>query len=132
MKQLIYAAIIGSFAFTSCSSKSGAGSGSQDTPESAAQMVFDAAKSGDYSHLKDLCNESLQPDKDSKMICDVSTGDQELKDKFKGYFAQGKVVGSATIEGETAKVNVKIGNSGEKDETFNMAKKDGKWYLTSF
>src|ERR1700752_3607443 len=90
MKHLIYAAIISIALFTACKGKSGGGGGSsQDTPEAAAQMVFDAAKSGDYSSLKNLCDASLEPDKDSKMICEVTTGDEELKTKFKEYFAKG-------------------------------------------
>jgi hypothetical protein len=129
MKQLLSIALLTALLFTSC--KSGGG-GSQSTPENAAQMIFDAAKSGDYSHLKDLCDESLKPDDDSKMICEVTTGEQKLKDKFKSYFAKGKIVGSATVEGDNAKVKVLIGEEGDKDETFNMAKKDGKWYLVSF
>lgn len=108
------------------------GGGEQSTPEGAAGMVFDAAKSGNFGSLKHLCDASLDPDNDSKKICEVPTGDDELKSRFKEYFAKGKVVGSATIEGDKAKVNVLIGKDGTKEETFNMAKKDGKWYLVSF
>lgn len=129
MKQLFYALVIAAFIFTGCKGKGG---GSQDTPESTAQMIFDAARSGDYSNLKNLCNESMQPDSDSKMICEVTSGDQELRDRFKKYFSKGKVVGSATVDGDKAKVKVMIGEEGDKDEEFNMAKKNGKWYLVSF
>jgi len=130
MKRSMYVAIIAMAILTGCKGKSGGGD--QSTPEGAAGMVFSAAKSGDYGPLKDLCDASLEPDSDSKMICEVPTGDAELKGKFKEYFAMGKVVGSATIEGDKAKVSVLIGKDGTKEETFNMAKKDGKWYLVSF
>ena len=62
----------------------------------------------------------------------LPTGNEELKTKFKEYFGKGTVVGSPVIEGDKAKVSVLLGNDGKKEETFNMAKKDGKWYLVSF
>ena len=130
MKQSIYIAIIAIAMLTGCKGKSG--DGDQGTPEGAASMVFSAAKSGDFGPLKNLCDASLEPDSDSKMICEVPTGNDDLKSKFKEYFAKGKVVGAATVEGDKAKVNVLLGNDGTKEETFNMAKKDGKWYLVSF
>ena len=131
MKQTIYVAIIAIAMLTGCSGKSGSG-GDQSTPEGAAAMVFAAAKSGDFGPLKNLCDAALEPDSDSKMICEVPTGNDELKTKFKEYFASGKVVGTPVIEGNKAKVSVMLGKDGTKEETFNMAKKDGKWYLVSF
>jgi len=130
MKQTFYVAVIAIAMLTGCKGKSGGGD--QSTPEGAANMIFTAAKSGDFGPLKDLCDASLEPDSDSKKICEVPSGDEELKSKFKEYFGQGKVVGSAVIEGDRAKVSVMLGKDGTKEESFNMAKKDGKWYLVSF
>jgi PBP1b-binding outer membrane lipoprotein LpoB len=104
----------------------------QSTPKGVAEMVFGAAKSGDYSKLKDLCDASLDTDGDAKHICDVSTGDDELKAQFKEHFSKGTVTGEPVIEGDNAKVDILFGPDGTKKETLNMAKKDGKWYLTSF
>lgn len=131
MKKIIYSLFIGAFLFAACKGKSGSG-GDQSTPAGVANMIFDAAKSGDYSGLKNLCDASLEPDGDSKKVCEVADGDQKLKDMFKEYFSKGKVVGEATIEGDDAKVNILFGPDGTKEETFNMKKKDGKWYLMSF
>lgn len=131
MKYSFYAAMVCLSLLSACGGKSGGG-GDQSTPKGAAEMVFSAARSGDYSHLKDLCNDALQPDGDSKHVCDVSTGDDKLKSSFKEYFSKGKVVGEATVEGDNAKVNVLFGPDGTKEETFNLSKKDGKWYLVSF
>jgi hypothetical protein len=131
MKKIIYSSFILASILISC--KGGSGSGdSQSTPAGVANTVFDAAKSGDYSKLKSLSDASLEPDGDSKKVCEVSDGDQKLKDMFKEYFSKGKVVGEATIEGDDAKVNILFGPDGTKEETFNMKKKDGKWYLMSF
>jgi len=133
MKTIICSFLIATFVLTACNGSSGSGSGGdQTTPTGVANMVFDAAKSGDYSKLKGLCDDSLEPDGDSKKVCGVADGDDEYKKMFKDYFTTGKVVGEATIEGDDAKVAILFGPDGTKEETFNMKKKDGKWYLMSF
>lgn len=131
MKKIIYSLLIMSALFSACKGKSGSGD-AQSTPAGTANMIFDAAKSGDYSKLKSLCNASLEQDTDSKKICEVPDGDEELKKMFKDYFSKGKVSGDPVIEGDNAKVNILFGPDGTKEETFNMQKKDGKWYVTSF
>jgi len=133
MKKSIYAAIIAVSLLTACGGKSGGGGGGdQSTPQAAAEMVFSAARSGDFSHLKDLCDESLGPDGDSKDVCRVATGEDKMKESFKEYFSKGKVVGDPVIEGDRAEVKILFGPDGTKEETFKMGKKDGKWYLMSF
>lgn len=131
MKSIIYSLFIVASLFTACKGKSGSGD-AQSTPAGTANMIFDAAKSGDYSKLKALCNASVEQDTDSKKICEVPDGDEKLKNNFKEYFSKGKIVGEATVEGDDAKVNILFGPDGTTSETFNMKKKDGKWYLTSF
>ena len=132
MKHSFYAAVICISLLSACGGKSGGGGGDQTTPKGAAEMVFSAARSGDYSQLKDLCNDALEPDGDSKRVCDVANGDDKMKSGFKDYFSKGKVVGEPTVEGDNAKVSIMFGPDGTKEETFNMTKKDGKWYLVSF
>ncbi|MEO6253764.1 MAG: hypothetical protein ABIO79_10680 [Ferruginibacter sp.] len=104
----------------------------QSTPKGVADIVFAAAQSGDYSKLPGLCDASLDTDGDAKHICDVTSGDDALKTQFKEYFSKGTVTGEAIIEGDNAKLDIMFGPDGTKKETFNMTKKDGKWYLTSF
>lgn len=132
MKKIILPLAIVAGILFACNGKSGGGGSDQSTPKEVAETIFSAAKSGDYNKLKGLCNADLQPDGDSKKICEVTDGDDKLKSSFKEYFSKGKVVGEPTIEGETAKVKVLFGPDGTKEETFNMAKKDGKWYMVSF
>ena len=131
MKRSIYAAVIAAALLTACGGGKSGGS-DQSTPQGAAEMIFSAARSGDFSHLPELCNPAVESDGDSKDVCAVATGEQKMKDSFKEYFSKGKVVGDPVIEGDNAKVNIMFGPDGTKSETFNMAKKDGKWYLTSF
>ncbi len=130
MKKIIFPLAVIAVVLLSCKSKSA--SNDQGTPQGVAETIFSAAKSGDFSKLKDLCNAALDPDGDSKKICEVTDGDEKLKTSFKEYFSTGKVVGDPVIEGDKATVKVLFGPDGTKEETFNMAKKDGKWYMVSF
>jgi hypothetical protein len=148
MKTIVYSFLMGLFMLAACDSKksetattSGAETATatetkaedgQATPDGAANMIFAAASSGDYSKLKGMCDPALDTDKDSKMICEVPDGDEDLKNMFKEHFSKGKVVGAPTIEGDDAKVNITFGPDGTKEETFNFKKKDGKWYIVSF
>jgi hypothetical protein len=148
MKTILYSFLMGLFMLAACNSKksetksaSGTDTGTatetksedgQSTPDGAASMIFAAASSGDYSKLKGMCDPALETDKDSKMICEVPDGDDDLKNMFKEHFSKGKVVGAPTIEGDDAKVNITFGPDGSKEETFNFKKKDGKWYIVSF
>ena len=147
MKKIISAVIITATLFIACNNKSEGPTADKDkptattevakgpdqsTPKGVAEIIFGAAKSGDYSQLKDLCDAALESDADSKHICDVTTGDDELKANFKEHFSKGTVTGEAVIEGDNAKIDILFGPDGTKKETFNMTKKDGKWYLVSF
>lgn len=131
MKKIIITCMVLALILTACDSKK-TGGADQSTPAGTANIIFDAAKSGDFSKLKGLCDDSLEPDSDSKMVCNVTDGDDKLKTSFKEYFSKGKVVGEATIEGDNAKVKILFGPEGTKEETFNMKKKDARWYLVSF
>jgi hypothetical protein len=123
MKKLLI--VFSSVLVLSCGGKKGGGS--QDTPEGVANIVFDAAKNKDYSKLNAIC--APNADNDSKHICDMKDED---KDSFVEYFSKGKVNGTATVEGDKAKVPIMFGPDGTKEETFNEVKIDGKWYLESF
>ena len=129
MKKIILPLAVVAGMLFACKGKSG---GDQSTPQGVAEIIFSAAKNGDFGALKNLCDATLEPDGDSKKICEVPDGDEKLKSSFKDYFSKGKVVGDPSIEGDKAAVKVLFGPDGTKEETFNMAKKDGKWYMVSF
>ncbi|MEO7308728.1 MAG: hypothetical protein ABIR78_04575 [Ferruginibacter sp.] len=150
MKKLFSTVIIAATVFTACNSKSEKATTDKDatstttteaatpaaadqsTPKGVADIIFAAAQSGDYSKLPGVCDASLDTDGDAKHICDVTNGDDALKSQFKEYFSKGTVTGEPIIEGDNAKLDIMFGPDGTKKETFNMMKKDGKWYLTSF
>ena len=133
MRNIILLLIFGLFIFSSC------GDGKKDTaaegvdqskPEAVLQAVFDAAKTQNFDMLKGLCDPKGESDGDTKRICELSDKDKE---QFVQFFATGKIVGEATIEGDNAEVKFTFGPEGQtKDETMKMIKRDGKWYLKSF
>ena len=104
-----------------------------ESPESVVQAVFDAATSGDFGSLGDLCDPVGENDDDTQMICDTAT-DGANRDEFVQYFASGKVNGVATIspDGTEATVPLLFGPGGDDEETMTLINRDGQWYLYSF
>ena len=101
----------------------------QADPRSVAEAIFDAARSGNYGGLAVLIDANA--DTDAKMITQVSA-DKTIQDQFKEHFSKGKVSAEPVVSGETASVNILFGPDGTKEETFEMVRKNGKWYLKSF
>jgi tetratricopeptide (TPR) repeat protein len=103
------------------------------SPESVVQAVFDAAKSGDFAPLKELCDPLGENDGDTQMICDMATDDTN-REEFVQYFATGKISGEASIspQGDRAEVPFLFGPDGEREETMELINRDGQWYLFGF
>lgn len=102
---------------------------SQASPRAVAETIFNSAKSGNYDGLAALID--TEADNDSKMIAQAVV-DKKIQEEFKTYFKSGKVVGDPVINGDKASVNILFGPDGDKEETFEMVKRDGRWYLQSF
>jgi Flp pilus assembly protein TadD len=103
------------------------------SPESMVQTIFDAAKSGDFASLTDLCDPQGENDGDTQMICDLAT-DEANRDEFVQYFAAGKINGDAITspDGQSAEVPFLFGPDGTSDETMELINRDGQWYLFGF
>lgn len=101
----------------------------QTDPRLVAEAIFDAAKSGNCQGLAALVD--TEADSDSKRIAQAST-DKTMQEDFQKYFSKGKVSADPVISGDKASVNILFGPDGSREETFEMVRKDGKWYLTSF
>ncbi len=133
MKNLIFFTFIAIFFMTSC------GSSGQNTseeidftkPESVVQAVFDAAQSGNFEILKNLCDPIGENDGDTKRIC-TCADDEKNRAELIEYFKTGKVAGAAKINGEEAEVDFTFGPNGNDKETMKLINRDGKWYLYSF
>lgn len=103
-----------------------------DDPLKVVQAIFDAAISKDLSQLSGLCDPTGSGDSDTKSICKVIMQPQQAQEEFIKYFRNGKTVGDAILSENSAKVKIKFGPDGAKDEEMNLVKVDGKWYLSSF
>jgi predicted small secreted protein len=131
-KATIMIAVIAALVITGCNNdkKSGAGKADpQSSPGAVAETIFDAAKSGNYQTLPQLIDS--EADGDSKRIGSVAS-DPAMQEEFKKYFAKGKMNGEPLVEGDKASVKILFGPDGDKEETFEMVKKNGNWYLKSF
>lgn len=127
MKIVLILLVMTTTVIAGCSSNSA--KDPQANPTALAEAIFNAAKSGSYEGLSALID--AEADNDSKMIGQVA-GDKTLQEEFKKQFAKGKVSGEPVISGETASVSILFGPDGTDQETFELVKRDGKWYLQSF
>jgi hypothetical protein len=116
------------------------------SPESVMNSIFHAAKTGEVGILKFLLppydeqTGEIPCDGDCKAIC--NPGNESMKDElrgnyttlgdFKEYFSKAKIIGTPSITGDEAKVNFVFGPNLERNETMNMQRISGKWYLSSF
>jgi hypothetical protein len=116
------------------------------SPESVMNTIFQAANDGEVGILKFLLppydeqTNEIPCDGDCKAIC--NPGNEGMKDELKGnyvtlddfkeYFSKAKIIGSPSINGDDAEVNFVFGTNLERNETMNMQKINGKWYLRSF
>ena len=127
MKSVII--ILSSVLFFSC----GTGGVDQSKPENVLEIMFEAARSGDFSHMAGLCHDDADMDGDVKDVCSCGENDAEEKllDSYKEYFAKGKVT-ATRIEGDKAEVDFNFGPDGSKKETMKLVKIEEKWYLSSF
>jgi hypothetical protein len=102
-------------------------------PASVLQAVFDAAQSGDFSALQNLCDPLGENDGDTQRICDLATDDTE-RASFVEFFEKAKINGDVQIspDGSEAGVPFSFGPDGQEEETMKLINRDGNWYLSSF
>ncbi len=103
----------------------------QSTPAAVADAIFAAAKSGQYAGLPGLID-TKDADGDAKQIGAVGSAKPNEQKEFQTFFAKGTISGEVKIDGDKAAVPILFGPEGKKPETFNMIRRDGKWYLQSF
>jgi len=108
-------------------------------PANVVNAIFYAARTQDFQILGELCDPEGKGDGDTRRICDLAfskKNDEYTREEFVEVFKNGKVSGSTTNEsnewGDFADVPILFGPKGDKKETMNLVKRDGKWYLSSF
>jgi type IV pilus biogenesis/stability protein PilW len=100
-------------------------------PASVLQAVFDAAASGDFSQLSGLCDPLGENDGDTAAICAI-TSEHPDRDSFVEFFAQGRINGQVTINGDQAELPFLFGPNGDQAETMTFILREGQWYLFDF
>lgn len=104
----------------------------QADPAWVVNQIFKAAKNSEYEILLKLCDPKGEGDSDTRNICSTYISPIEARDQFNTYFKFGQIIGKPVIVEDQAKVQIKFGPNGDKDETMNLVNRDGKWYLSSF
>jgi hypothetical protein len=112
----------------------------QSDPKLVLEEVFRAANEQDYSNLSKLCPPNKSNDGDTQNICDIPSSSEEVKKEFVNYFKNARITGevnySSPSEGtETARIPFWFNHPGgesRSNETMNLVRIDGKWYLSSF
>lgn len=128
MRPVIISAIaIGASLFTACG-ESQVGD-AQSSPRKLAEAIFHAARSGNTGGLADLVD--VDADIDAKLVAQAAS-DEGVREEFVRYFAKSQLKNEPVIDGEKATVDILFGPDGDKEETLEMVKKNGKWYLLSF
>lgn len=110
------------------------------SPSIVMSTIFDAAKTGEVGVLRFLLPPNDECDGDCKALC--NPGNERMREElghnyidlenFMLGFSKGKVVGEPLISGDEASVNFIFGPNLEANETMQMQKINGKWYLQSF
>ena len=113
----------------------------QSDPKLLLKEVFRAANEQDYSNLNKLCPPNKVNDGDTqKHICDIASSSEQGIKEFISYFKNARITGevtySSTSDGTVSAqipfwFNHPVGES-RSNETMNLVKVDGKWYLSSF
>ncbi|MDF0716545.1 hypothetical protein PY092_10330 [Muricauda sp. 334s03] len=102
----------------------------QNTPEGVINYLFESAKNHDFSKLRYLCDPYGENDGDVRGICLVEMQPKEMQNKFAESFKNGRIMGEAKIENETAKIEIAFGPGSDKLETVGLVKRLDNWYLS--
>ncbi len=103
----------------------------QSEPVRVVEALFAAARSGRYGPLAGLCDPSGENDGDTRGICALGR-DPSGAAPFVAAFENGRVADSARTRGDRASVPFLFGPDGDRRETMELIRRDGRWYLSSF
>ncbi len=101
----------------------------QSDPKLVVLELFKAAQTEDYSKLTGLCDPQGECDGDVKQICNLQNQSETTQVHFEEQFKKGRIIGKTEIVENFAKVKIKFGKNGKKDETVVLVKRGELWYL---
>src|SRR5690348_9834928 len=113
-----------------CGSGARSAEEAQADPAATAETIFYLIQNEKYDALPDLIDESA--DEDARQLADLKNADETTQKQTREYFESASVNGEPVIDGDNATVKVNAGHNGTFEETFEMVKKNGKWYLVSY
>lgn len=102
-----------------------------ERPKSVVASIFYAARSGDAAHLASLCDPAGEANDSAARVCAVRPGGDRWS-SFARHFARGRLIGEPRVAGERALVNIAYGPDGTAQETVELVRRDGRWYLLGF
>lgn len=119
-------------------------------PKSVVNAIFHAAQTKDFGILQCLCDPYGQGDGDTKGLCSISQvakqieeygGSENTKKELDGFvkmFESGRISGQVTYEDYEGTQHAKVpfwfnhpGGESRSNETMNLVKRHGNWYLSS-
>ena len=108
------------------------------TPENVVNALFYVALSQDFTVLGQLCDPEGEGDGDTQQLCALSlynkvasAGDNLTRENFTLAFINGSINGETIYTSQSSSVPI-LFMQGNKTETINLIKREGKWYLSSF
>jgi hypothetical protein len=103
----------------------------QGTPRSLVEGIFQAAQKGDLQALT-VVAAPQGADGDVRDIAAIAKAEPEHQTRFREAFGKGRISGEIEEQGDTARVPILFGPDGADEETFELVRVDGKWYLKGF
>jgi hypothetical protein len=101
------------------------------SPEKVVAAVFAIAGDTNAALLAELCDPLKENDVDTRRICEYASG-FDKEGEFPMFFKAGKLDGAAEINGDYARVPFRFGPAGDKRDTMECIRREGKWYLSQF
>jgi hypothetical protein len=127
MRILMTFIILLPFIITSCGSAPHTAEECQSDPAALAETIVYLIQNRKYEALPALIDE--EANEDSKKLAALKDAGEIEQDQTTGYFDSASL-SDPIIDGDKAKVKISLRYDFE--ETFEMVKKNGKWYLLTY
>lgn len=100
-------------------------------PAAVLEAVFVAAQTESYDALPWLCDPLFYNDGDTTLICQMNAEHDNVAE-FVSFFANGRISGEVTIDGEFAEIPFVFGPENDREEVMRLILRNDKWYLYEF
>lgn len=104
----------------------------QDTPVGVVNYLFEAARSWDFSKLRNLCDPYGENDGDARAMCLVEMQPRDIQSQFVENFKNARIMGEPKIFGDSAEIEIATGSSSNYLQKIQLINRMGKWYFKSF